>query len=235
MEKAEVTILLPVYNEVEIIETVISEFYEEIGKKITLDIIVSEDGSTDGTKEVLRKLSLKIPMKLILENERKGYSKGLIDGLNEVNTDFVIFMDSDGQHLARDFWGLFENRYMYDIVSGWRVERADSFFRKLMSAVFKNMAKFLFGLPDFHDITGPYKLIKTRIAKEVSKDFKYMRESFWTEFTIRAYKKGYSIHEVSVTHRERLGGSTRVYKLSKLPSIVASQFLGMFKLWLDLR
>ena len=75
------------------------------------------------------------------------------------------------------------------------------------------------------------EIMRTEVARKLSKDFRYMRESFWTEFTIRAFKSGYSLHEVPVTHRERIGGGTRVYNLSKLPEIIASQFLGMFKLW----
>jgi len=60
-------------------------------------------------------------------------------------------------------------------------------------------------------------------------------ESFWTEFTIRAYKKGYSVIEVPVTHRGRLGGSTRVYKPAKIPKIVFKQLTDLLRLWLELR
>jgi len=197
-----------------------------------LKITVAEDGSTDGTKEILRQMSERIPMNLILGEERKGYSKGLVDGLERVDTEFVVFVDSDGQHMAEDFWKLWEPRDKSDIISGWRFNRADAFHRKLMSAVFQWMAKTLFKLPSFHDVTGPYKLMRTEVAKEVAKEFKYMKESFWTEFTIRACRKGFKVAEVPVNHRNRLGeGSTRVYKLSKIPTIALSQFTSLLELW----
>ena len=171
-------------------------------------------------------------MNLILGEERKGYSKGLVDGLQRVDTEFVGFADSDGQHMPEDFWKLWELRDRYDIVSGWRVDRVDAFHRKLMSNVFQWMARTIFKLPSFHDITGPYKLMRTKTAKEVAKEFRYMKESFWTEFMIRACEKGFKIAEVPVNHRNRLGeGSTRVYKLSKVPTIALFQFTAVLKLW----
>ena len=85
--------------------------------------------------------------------------------------------------------------------------------RKIMSRTFQFMARKVFNLPDFKDITAPFKLMRTEVAKEIAGECKYMRESFWTEFTIRAYKKGYRIGEVPVTHRPRLGG-TQLHQLS---------------------
>lgn len=233
--KPEISLLLPVHNEVETIETVITEFCNEVCAKMPVEIIVAEDGSTDGTKEILRDLAKKIPMKLILGEERKGYSRGLIEGLSMVDTKFVVFVDSDGQHLARDFWKLYDLRYKYDIVSGWRVNRADGFHRKLMSAVFQWMARILFKLPRLYDITAPYRLVRSDVAKEIAKEFRYMGESFWTEFTIRACRNGFQLVEIPVTHRQRLLGDTSVYKPNKLFRIVLSQFIGLIRLWMELR
>jgi glycosyltransferase involved in cell wall biosynthesis len=209
---------------------VINSFYNELNEKIPLEIVVSEDGSTDGTKEILKNLCKKIPIVLLTDNQRKGYLGGLRDGLHQVTGDYVLFCDSDGQHFPSDFWKLFEARDDCDIVCGWRVNRADSFFRRSMSRVFQWLAKKIFDLPPIHDITAPYRLIKTEIAKRVSYDVKYMMESYWTEFTIRACAMGAHIKEVPVGHRLRLSGSTRVYQLSKIPSIVYAQLDSLFKI-----
>ena len=153
--KPEISFLFPVYNEAKIIEEIITEFFNEIGSKIPIEIVVAEDGSTDGTKAILCELSKRIPMKIILGKDRKGYSQGLIDGLAKVDTDYVVFLDSDGQHIASDFWRLYELRKDYDIVTGWRLKRADGLHRKIISSVFKWLAKILFKIPKYHDITAP--------------------------------------------------------------------------------
>jgi glycosyltransferase involved in cell wall biosynthesis len=232
LEKPEVTLLLTAYNEADTIENVIREYYGEIGEKIPLKILVVEDGSTDGTKEILGKLSKEFPIDLLLGEERRGYSKAVVEGLRHVKTESVFFTDGDGQHRAEDFWKLFGLESKYDVISGWRVERADALHRKVMSKVFQWMARVLFGLPKFHDITAPYKLMRSDAAKIIAKDWRYMKESFWTEFTIRAHIKGFNILEVPVIHRSRMGGgSTSVYKLWKIPKIAFSQIEAMLKLW----
>jgi glycosyltransferase involved in cell wall biosynthesis len=227
---AEVAVLLPVYNEFDTIERVVLEIYDVIGSRMPLEIVISEDGSTDGTKDVIRRLSEIYPLKAILSPMRKGYARGIIDGLNFVESSYVLVTDSDGQHDPRDFWKLWELRREYDIVSGWRVKRADPLHRKIMSRTFQFMARKVFNLPDFKDITAPFKLMRAEVAKEIAGECKYMRESFWTEFTIRAYKKGYRIGEVPVTHRPRLDGTTRVYKPWKIPRIAITQLHALIKL-----
>lgn len=234
--KPEITFLFPVHNEAETIETVISEFYNEVGRKIPSKILVVEDGSMDGTKEVLKELSEKIPMTLIMGNQRRGYSKAIIHGLRNVDTKYVFLTDSDGQHFAKDFWALYEYKDKYDILSGWRVKRADSLHRKIMSKIFQIMVKLLFKMPPLQDITAPYRLMRSDAAKSIAKECKFMRESFWTELTIRAYEKGYTIKEVPISHRTRIGeGSTRVYLPTKIPKIVIAHLAGLSKLWLELK
>lgn len=233
--KTEISFLFPVHNEANIIKGVISEFYNEIGSKIPIEIIVAEDGSTDGTKAILCELSKRIPMKIIFGKDRKGYSQGLIDALAKVNTKFVVFVDSDGQHLASDFWKLYNLRDCYDIVTGWRVKRADGFHRKIISFVFQLLAKILFKIPKYHDITAPYRIANSIIAKKIANDSKYMQDSFWTEFTIRAYYSGFKLKEVPITHKQRLVGGSNVYKMNKLFGIVVSQLKGLLLLKKELR
>jgi glycosyltransferase involved in cell wall biosynthesis len=231
--------LLTAYNEAETAESVISEFYGEISERIPLKILVVEDGSTDGTKEILVKLSRIFPIYLLLGKERRGYSRAVVEGLKRIDTEYVFFTDGDGQHVAEDFWKLYKLRGKYHIVSGWRVKRADALHRKVMSKVFQWMVKGAFRLPNFHDITAPYKLMRSDVAKLLANEWKYMEESFWTEFTVRAYRKDLKIAEVPVSHRGRTGNPnpspTHVYKLSKIPRIALSQVISLFKLREELK
>lgn len=227
--KIRISLLLPVYNEAETIEETILEYYNEIGTKIPLEIIVSEDGSTDGTKEVLRELNEKIPMKLILGKKRKGYMKGVKDGLRKVSSDFVFFVDSDGQHVASDFWKVYERRDKYDLIVGKKIKRSDSAHRIILSRVFHLIVRALFHLP-IHDPDTAYRLIRKEVLQDILEEVEVLEYSFWTEFTVRAFRKGFRIAEVPVIHRRRSQGDTRLYQWNKLPKIVISQFVGLFKL-----
>jgi glycosyltransferase involved in cell wall biosynthesis len=230
----EISLLLPVHNEAETIEKTILEFYNEIGTKIPIEIIVAEDGSTDGTKDILCRLSEKIPMKLILGAQRKGYMDGVKDGLRHVTTDYVFFADSDGQHSASDFWKLYEKRDSHDMIVGRKIKRSDPPHRILLSKIFHLMICYMFGLP-VRDPDTAYRLIKRDLVDSVTKDVNLLPYSFWTEFTVRAFRKGFDVVEVPVVHKRRLNGDTHLYKLNKLSAIVVSQLIGLSKLWKELK
>lgn len=232
--RLEITLLFPVYNEDRNIQGVINEFYNELNGKIPFEIMVVEDGSTDKTKEVLVNLQNSIPLTVIFGETRRGYASAILEGLKHVNTEYVLISDSDGQYKAKDFWKLYDLREKYDIVSGWRVKRNDSVLRKMMSNTFQELSRRMFKL-SIHDVTSSYRLMRYDAAQAVVSDYRYMRESFWTEFTVLALKKGLTIAEVPITHRQRQRGSTNVYKLSKTPNIIYRQIVSLIRLWRDIK
>ena len=101
----ELDVILPVHNEGESIEATIREIYDEISPRVRMRFIISEDGSKDNTKDVLRKLSASLPMLLILGEARKGYSRAVIDAMKSVEAPYCIALDSDGQCDPRRTFG----------------------------------------------------------------------------------------------------------------------------------
>lgn len=230
----QLSLVLPVYNEVKSIGHIINEFYSEIGSKVGMEIIVREGGSTDGTKEALTKLSQSIPMKSILEDEKGGYMRDVKDGLRQADADYVLFIDSDGQYVSSDFWKLYEKRDDYDMIIGYKTKRADPPHRVILSKVFHTVVRVLFKLP-LHDPDCGYRIMKKRVIDSVLEEVKFLEYSFWSEFTVRAFKKGFKLLEVPIQHRRRLSGGTKLYTPGRLLKIIASQFMGLLKLWLELR
>ena len=234
--KADLAVLMPIYNEAETIEKSVTEFHDVISPRISLELVLSEDGSTDDTKNIIERMSEKTPLKAILSTSRKGYANGIKDGLKLVKAKYVLITDSDGQQDPRDFWKLWNLRMKYDIVSGCRKKRTDALYRKLMSEIFQWRVKSAFNLPNLMDITAPFKLMKKEVAMEIAEKCKYMRESFWNEFSVRAHIGGFSIGETLVAHRRRADNSaTRVYKLWEIPKIAIAQLIALSKLKLELK
>ena len=228
-DRPEVTVLFPVFNEEHSIQLTINEFSKEL-QKIPFRILVVEDGSTDRTKEVLQRLKKNIPIDIVFGEVRRGYSAAILEGLKHVSTKYVCIADSDGQYEARDFWKLYVLREKYDIISGWRAERNDSLFRRIMSTTFQWMTRRMFKI-SVHDITSSYRLMRSEVAQNVASDYRYMQESFWTEFTVIALNKGLTMVEVPITHKKRPIGSTNVYKISKTPAIAYRQFINLIRLY----
>jgi len=232
--RPDIQIVMPAHNEADCVESVVTEVYEELTPRLRVEFIVCEDGSTDGTKEILAKLSRKMPMRLILGEQRKGYSRALIDGLKASTADFVLCLESDGQYTPGDFWEFYRNREDYDISIGWRKPRMDTFARKLMSASFGCVFRTLFRCP-LHDPSCAFMLIQRHVIDSVIGDMGLLMEGFQREFIARAQSKRLRIREIAVHHRPRKSGGTKAFPLARIPRVAASNISGLLRLWWTIR
>lgn len=224
-------IILPAFNEEKSLPQVIAEIAEILKKNRQLrwQIIISEDGSTDNTKLVLKNLAKKYPLKLILSQKRKGYSLAIIDAFKLSTAPYILTMDSDGQCDPHDILKAWSLRHKSDVVIGWRQNRQDHLQRKLFSNGFKLLHKLLFGTY-IHDPSCPLVLINRKSLIKLIPALGILNQGFWWEFTAQVIQTGISMSEFSIRHRERIDGKTRVYTLSNLPIIAWTHTTGLFKI-----
>src|SRR3989337_186909 len=109
--KERVAIIMPVYNEVDTIENTVREVYNKVvGKMKNVDVWVFEDGSTDGTKEVLKKLRVHFPnVHARMTKQKKGYPRAMKEAflsIDPVEYEYVVAIDSDGQYDPDAFFKL---------------------------------------------------------------------------------------------------------------------------------
>jgi glycosyltransferase involved in cell wall biosynthesis len=230
----DIEVLLPVHNEGESIEATIRGIFGELSKVVNPGFIVCEDGSRDNTKEVLRQLAVEFPMRLNLSDSRKGYSKAMREGMNLLEAEYLLCLDSDGQCDPRDFANFWVARGTADIVIGWRVHRADTLLRRGFSGIFYLLYQAVFHTP-VHDPSCPYVLFPKTVAQRLAGELGDMKEGFWWEFVARAHRRGFTIRELPVNHQLRATGVTQVYKWSKMPGIFFRHVAALLKIWRDTR
>lgn len=223
-------LVMPVHNEGASIEATLMEWHEQLSSHIALRFIICEDGSKDNTKEVLRSLEGRLPMLLDMVEGRRGYGGAMCAGLRASTTAYVMTSDSDGQIDPKDFWAVWEQRDTADMVVGWRVNRADSIGRRMMSRTFRLYHRTLTGT-GLHDPSCNVMLMKRPVIDAVIPKIGLMSEGFQWEFVARAMKAGIQIVEVPLNHRSRAGGTTVVYKPSRIPGIAWRNGIGLFKIW----
>ncbi len=233
-QPVELEVLLPVHNEAATIRATIREIYEEFSAKVRMRFIVCEDGSQDGTQAILTRLSSEIPMVLSLSDARKGYSRAVRDGMRALQAPYLLCLDSDGQCDPGDFWKFWDARDDADVVIGWRVDRADTPLRRSLSRFFYLLYQAMFRVP-VHDPSCPYVLARKELIERLVPELGAMQEGFWWEFVARTHRRGYTIKELPVHHRQRAGGATQVYKYRKMPGIFFRHFLALFKIWRQTR
>ncbi|OGR88891.1 MAG: hypothetical protein A2992_09460 [Elusimicrobia bacterium RIFCSPLOWO2_01_FULL_59_12] len=219
-------VILPVYNEAITIASTLREFYTELVSKLDEAVlIVAEDGSTDGTREILRDLKAEIPFQLISSRERKGYTKAVRDALALSSADWILFSDSDGQHDPRDFFSLSEVALQYDIVSGYKKHRHDPFYRLVVSRVYNVLIGMLFGVW-FRDINSGFKVIRRDVIKAVLPQVKDLPHCVMSEFMLKAHLAGFRIREMPVAHRARRQGQS-LFNWRNLPAVAMRIFKGL--------
>jgi len=221
--------VVPVFNEADSIADVLRECHTAVVRRWGGLFLVCEDGSTDGTPAVLARLAPELGLTVVSGPLRKGYAGAVRDGLGIADTPLVFFTDSDGQYDPKDFDALYARVDGHDMVIGWKVQRQEKIYRSFLSRGFHVLAKALTGVP-LHDMDCGFRLIRKEVIDAVLPEVRSLRYSFWAEFSILAYRKGFRILEVPVSHRSRNQGGSSIYAWNKLPKILISQVIGLLRL-----
>jgi glycosyltransferase involved in cell wall biosynthesis len=200
------SVVLPAYNEAKNIEGTVSEAISYLRAKFErFEIIVVNDGSVDGTREVVERLSLSNPMVVLINHPvNLGYGSALRSGFERASLDYIFFMDSDGQFKISDVDRLIPFIENYDAIVGYRGKRVDPFIRSLNTWLYHLFIRFLFGLK-IKDMDCAFKLFP-RTAYLAIKPIKSGGALISAELLIKLGKKGFKIKEVPVRHFPRRFG-----------------------------
>jgi glycosyltransferase involved in cell wall biosynthesis len=189
--KEKISVIFPVYNEEFIIEKTIRSYFNELNGKVDFELIIAEDGSTDGTKKILDQLKKELPIKIYCSDERKGYMRAIIDASKCPKYDWVFLVDSDFQFNPKDFWKLFGYINQYDIILGIKEKRQDGLLRLLLSKIFNLILRILFKVP-YSDMDTGFRLINKKCIDKVLNEV-HLLKCFTAEFVIRSYFHGFKI------------------------------------------
>ena len=233
MKLKNLQILMPVHNEADNIEKQIIKIDKILKKKINFSFLICEDGSKDGTLEVLIKLKKKFGIKIISKKEKQGYSKAVMSGIKKASAKYILIMDSDGQCDPKQIFKFWKLKDQSDIVAGYRIKRKDFLYRKFFSDFAKFVYRIFFKV-SLKDPSFAFSLIRNDVYKSLLNFTPSMPDGFFWEYNARAVHKGYKISEVGIQHKKRRFGNTKIFHFWALPSIALINLIGMLKVKLDL-
>jgi glycosyltransferase involved in cell wall biosynthesis len=230
------SIILPAYNEADKIESSIQKLTSILkSKNISFEIIIAEDGSTDGTDRIAARLAKENKfIKHLHYDERLGRGLALKRCGEILKGNYLAYMDVDlaprfGEKLV-DVLNEFKNGF--DIVIGSRYHELSktkrSFERKVASKSYNFLQKILFGVP-IKDLQCGFKSFRRDVFIQMNKEVD-ANGWFWdTEMLIRSFLKGYKIKEIPVEWKE--GKQTKVKMIKDSLSMGTS----LIKLWFKLK
>ena len=215
MEK--ISIVIPVYNEFENLEravTISRDFL--VAMNFNHEIIIAEDGSTDGTKDVALRLSNAYPSVWCIFNEdRLGRGKALKAAFRRSSGEILLYFDVD---LSTEIGFLHPLIRVIaegnDVVTGSRMmieSRASrSITRSLASRIYNGLVRFFLGSP-IRDHQCGFKAFRRESLLDILDEVK-ANHWFWdTEVIVLAYKRGFSVKEIPVIWNERDGSKVKLF------------------------
>lgn len=227
----ELSIFFPFWNEEQNVEIVVKNAIK-VARKVAdkWEIIMVDDGSTDRTAEIAKKLATKDKhLRLVSHSPNRGYGAALREGFKQAKYKLVVFNDGDGQFDFAEVERLLAKIDEVDMVIGYRKRRIDHPFRHILMNLLK-VWDFIFFRFYFRDIDCGFKLFKREALKKIL-PLKSEGAMITTEILAKAKMENLKIAQVQVTHYPRKYGN----QTGGNPRVIIRAIIESFVLWYDLR
>lgn len=213
MDTVELSIVVPAYNEEEIIKTVIDNLQQKILLSFnSSEIIVIDDASTDRTPAYLDELSKRYDNMVVVHHPRnQGHGRSLRTGLDMARGAHVFVCDSDNQSDPEDFWKIYSVMDSSDLAIGIRTHRNDPLVRLLVSAMARLVCLALFGVR-LRDPNSPFKLFRVDVLRHC---LKILDPSVFAPSLMLAVigrRLGFRVTEVPIKHFRRKTGKVSIIR-----------------------
>jgi len=207
------SVVIPVYNE----EKNVGEIIKRVqAVKLAKEIIVVDDGSKDGTREILRKLNGKKNVRVILHERNQGKGAAVVAGLKATKGDIVLIQDADLEYDPRDYPILLRpiEEGVADVVYGSRFlggsHRVTMFWHMVANRLLTFMTNILYNTI-LTDMETGYKVFRREVIEGMT--IRAKRFDFEPEFTAKVLKRNHRIFEVAISFNPRSYSEGKKIKL----------------------
>lgn len=211
-------VIIPTYNEIENIARMIEAV---LGQDPSIDILIIDDNSPDGTADVVKKaMEDNDRIKLIERSGKLGLGSAYVRGFEYAlanGYEYILEMDADFSHNPNDLPRLLEAAKTNDLVIGSRYVHGVNiinwpFKRLLISYFASKYVKVITRMP-IKDPTAGFKCFRRKVLESIDlKEILSDGYSFQVEMNFRAWVKGFRIKEVPIVFTERIGGVSKMSK-----------------------
>ncbi len=205
------SIFFPTLNDAKILPYMIYKAYE-VGQLVsdTLEIIVINDGSTDETPALLKKMQERYQgLRVITHKQNRGYGGALISGFNAARYEWVFYTDGDGQYDLSDLPLLVRKASAHiHVVNGYKLSRSDSAVRRFIGHTYNVVLKHIYQFP-ISDIDCDFRLIRKEYLDKIN--LTSQSGAICLELVMKLHTAKAQFTEVGVRHFPRRFGSSQFF------------------------
>lgn len=218
----DLNLVMPIYNEDEIIEVVVVDWITHLDKlNINYKIKLYNDGSKDNTLDVITSLQKKYQDRIVvIDKKNSGHGPTILQAYKDsLNANWIFQVDSDNEMKAKYFEQFWNKKEDFDFLIGKRVNRISPLFRKIMTYISYVVVRLFFG-KGIKDVNSPYRLIKTEVFNTVFKSIP--DDTFAPNIIVAgmACKNNIKVKSIDIEFTERTTGvptlNTSILKLFKI-------------------
>lgn len=213
VNRPEISVVIPLYNEAEsLIELHAAMAATLLPFADRCEMIFVDDGSTDGSLEVLKGLREGDKrVKAVRLRCNHGKAVALAAGFREASGEIIVTLDADLQDDPKEMPRLLQKlEEGYDLVSGWKATRRDPWLRRFLSAIFNRVTSRLTGV-ELHDLNCGFKVYRRAVIHEMR-----LYGELHRFIPVLASWRGFRIGEIEVAHRPRKYGRSK-YGAERIP------------------
>jgi len=217
----ELTVIIPVYNEQEVIKEVILSWLCML-RTLKIDFVISvyNDGSTDSSLNILTELQKHNKELSIIDKANSGHGPTILEGYKSANSKWVFQVDSDNEVKSSSFPDLWKNKENYDLVIGCR-RRKSVLTRRFISFVSSKVVRIFYGA-GVKDVNSPFRLFRMDKFRNIL--FRIPYDTFAPNILLSGFaiRNNLRILELSVPYNPRTTGTVSIKRLKLLQAVYRS-------------
>ncbi|MDD3521126.1 MAG: glycosyltransferase family 2 protein [Actinomycetota bacterium] len=226
-KKYSISAFFPVYNDWGTIPTMVLLAEKVLEKYASeYEIILVDDGSNGLTKQVLESLKPKIKnLKIITHQKNKGYGGAIKSGIYGSKYEFIFYTDGDAQYNPLELESLIKAMSdEADIVNGYKIERNDPLYRKIIGRMYYYVTRMLFSFK-IKDVDCDFRLMRRSLFENL--ELRYNSGIVCVEMISKLTMRGARFAEVPVNHYYRVSGKSQFFNFKR----IFTTGIHLLKLW----
>jgi glycosyltransferase involved in cell wall biosynthesis len=202
-EKLKLSVVMPVYNEAGTLEEIVGQV---LATSLAFELIIVDDGSKDGSREIMKQWENHPIIKVILHEQNQGKGVAVRTGLRAASGDVMVIQDADLEYDPRDYPKLLQpiEEGRADVVFGSRFiggpARKVYFWHRVGNFMLTLLTNILYNI-DLTDMETCYKCFRAEVVADMP--LRSRRFDFEPEITAKIAKRGYRIYEVAIAYYGR--------------------------------